>query len=245
MKRQVRRLHDAENECDHRLIAADLDGAAVLGELLGQLGTGAILVDAAGEIVAMSGAAGACIGEDLLIRDRRLAAEDPRTDRALARLIDRALGRDRGSTDDSVVVERRSVRPLIVRAVPLDARAGSVFRPARAMVIVLDAARPPLPSEAQLCSLFAFSHGEARLARRLAAGDMLATAAHVCGISYETARKRLKGAFDKTDTRRQSELVALLIRLGSIFGVTCGATAMTNHESRRAAGMSRQEMMLP
>src|SRR6185437_15449632 len=93
------------------------------------------------------------------------------------------------------------------------------------------------------CSLFAFSHGEARLARRLAAGDMLATAAHVCGISYETARKRLKGAFDKTDTRRQSELVALLIRLGSIFGVTGGATAMTNHESRRAAGMSQQEMM--
>jgi DNA-binding CsgD family transcriptional regulator len=84
------------------------------------------------------------------------------------------------------------------------------------MVIVVDAARVMLPTERQLSSIFGLSRGEAQLATRLAAGDNLATAAQNCGISYETARKRVKGAFAKTDTRRQAELVALLFRIGSI-----------------------------
>lgn len=222
MKRQVNR-YDAADEHD-RLDAA-FDAAAVLGDLLGQVGTAAILVDGAGEIVTMNSAARACIGRDLLITQRRLAVEDPRTDRALARLVDKALGRDCRSADDSIVVERLGTRPLIVRAMPLDAPARLLLRPARAMVMVLDAACVRLPTEAQLVSLFALSPAEARLAQRLAAGDTLATAAHVCGISYETARKRVKGIFDLTDTRRQAELVALLVRIGSIFPGAYGATA--------------------
>lgn len=88
----------------------------------------------------------------------------------------------------------------------------------RAIVTVLDAGRVNLPTESQLNSAFGLSRGEARLAIRLAASQTLDSAAGVCGISYETARKRLKAVFDKTDTRRQSELVALIIRIAMPAG---------------------------
>jgi DNA-binding CsgD family transcriptional regulator len=221
MMRQTGSRHeaDADDARDHRLVARAGDGADILGTLLAQLGTAAVLVDAAGGVVAVSAAARGCLGEALLIREGRLAADDPRTDRALVSLVDKALGRGRRATDETVIVERRNRRPLVVRAVPLDLRAASLFGPACAMLVVVDAACAPLPSEAQLSSLFALSHGEAQLARCLAAGDTLAIAAPACGISYETARKRLKSIFAKTDTGRQAELVALLVRIGSIFGV--------------------------
>jgi DNA-binding CsgD family transcriptional regulator len=201
---------------NHLMVVPAAARATALCELLGLMGTGAVLVDAAGGIVGMSAAAEACLDQGLMIRNRRLAAEHPRTHRALTGLIDKALERDRAPTDETVIVERHTARPLIVRAFALDRRAQSLFHPARAMVVVVDAARVTLPTEQQLSSIFGLSRGEARLATRLAAGDNLATAAQNCGISYETARKRVKGAFAKTDTRRQAELVALLISIGSI-----------------------------
>jgi DNA-binding CsgD family transcriptional regulator len=52
---------------------------------------------------------------------------------------------------------------------------------------------------------------ETRLAEALVAGESLRGAAERLGISYETARWYLKVVFQKTDTRRQSELVARLL----------------------------------
>ena len=69
--------------------------------------------------------------------------------------------------------------------------------------------------------------GLLQLAIRLAAGQMLDSAAAHCGISYETARKRLKVVFEKTDTCRQSELVALIIRIGTLAGAASVPTAET------------------
>ncbi|HLH92035.1 MAG TPA: hypothetical protein VKX28_26685 [Xanthobacteraceae bacterium] len=197
-------------------VAPAADGANALCGLLGLLGTAAILVDATCEIVGMTPAAGTCIGQELLIRNRRLAAEDPCTSRALTDAIGKALRRGRPSTADPVVIARDASQPLILRALPLDPRARSLFRPAHAIIVLLDAARGMLPTEAQLGDMFGLSAGEARLALRLAAGDRIEAAARACDVSYETARKRLKAAFEKTDTRRQAELVALLIRIGSI-----------------------------
>jgi DNA-binding CsgD family transcriptional regulator len=52
---------------------------------------------------------------------------------------------------------------------------------------------------------------EARLAARLAAGDELKTAAGELGIAYSTARTQLAAIFRKTETRRQGELVKVLL----------------------------------
>src|SRR4051812_24609566 len=59
---------------------------------------------------------------------------------------------------------------------------------------------------------FGLTAAEARLAVRLASGDTLTTAASESTVARETAHNQLKAVFAKTNTHRQSELVALLGR---------------------------------
>jgi len=53
---------------------------------------------------------------------------------------------------------------------------------------------------------------EARLAKALVSGATLAEYADASGLSINTARRHLSAAFSKTETKRQGELIALLIR---------------------------------
>jgi DNA-binding CsgD family transcriptional regulator len=216
------------NDC-FAMAMADPERTAALCELLQLLGTAAILVDREGEVVGLNDAARDCIGAGIQIRNRRLVAADPEGRRALAELIDWIRAGHDGCArhGEQVVVARRNLRPLILRTVPLHRGAAAMCAPARAIVLLLDPGRMCLPAESQLKRAFALSDGEARLTIRLAAGQTLAAAATLCGISYETARKRLKIVFEKTDTCRQSELVALIIRLGALAGVTRPAAGET------------------
>jgi DNA-binding CsgD family transcriptional regulator len=113
-----------------------------------------------------------------------------------------------------------------------------LFHPASAIVMLADASRVSLPTETQLKHAFGLSDGEARLVNRLAAGQTLEAAAGLCGISYETARKRLKIVFEKTDTRRQSELVALITRIGILAGAARAPSGDTMRPRARLPGLS-------
>ena len=64
--------------------------------------------------------------------------------------------------------------------------------------------------------LFKLTPAEARLAASVGEGSSLAEAANQLGIGRETARTHLKRIFSKTGTRRQSELVRLLV--GGVLG---------------------------
>jgi DNA-binding CsgD family transcriptional regulator len=68
----------------------------------------------------------------------------------------------------------------------------------------------PLPSD-RLQATFGLTEAEARLAALLAAGTELRAAATQLGITYGTARTRLAAIFQKTETRRQGELIKLLL----------------------------------
>ena len=70
-------------------------------------------------------------------------------------------------------------------------------------------------TEDDLRSTYGLTPSEIRLTLRLAAGDALRQAANEIGISYQTARTRLKFIFQKTGVRRQAELVLLVARGGS------------------------------
>ena len=96
------------------------------------------------------------------------------------------------------------------------------------------ASRAILPTESQVKSAFGLSSGESRLVICLAGGQTLQDAAHACGISYETARKRIKVVFEKTDTRRQSELIALVLRIGMLGGCAgrCGRASRYTPDRR-------------
>jgi DNA-binding CsgD family transcriptional regulator len=86
----------------------------------------------------------------------------------------------------------------------------AVFRPAVCIVIADPDGARTLPLE-RLHDAFDLTEAESRLAARLAAGEGLRSAAHSLGITYGTARARLAEIFQKTETRRQGELINLLL----------------------------------
>ena len=68
-----------------------------------------------------------------------------------------------------------------------------------------------MPQTTFLRAEFGLTPAEARLVLRLVAGDSLRSSAKELSIGYETARTTLKSIFQKTGTRRQAELVIVII----------------------------------
>lgn len=102
-------------------------------------------------------------------------------------------------------------RPYGISVAPLSRRAfSSSLRPAVCVVITNSDALRDLPIDS-LRGVFDLTEAEGRLAALLAAGEDLKTAAKELRITYGTARARLAEIFLKTETRRQGELVNLLL----------------------------------
>ena len=69
-----------------------------------------------------------------------------------------------------------------------------------------------MPQIEFLKNKFDLTPAEARLVVRLITGESLRPCAKALGIKYETVRTYLKSVFQKTKTRRQAELVLVVIR---------------------------------
>ena len=103
-------------------------------------------------------------------------------------------------------------RPFSVIVSPLS-QSSTLMTAARPAVCVLiaDPERQALLPENVLRNLFGLTRAEARLAMRLARGDALDVAAGELEIAYTTARTQLAVIFRKTGTKRQGELIKLLL----------------------------------
>jgi DNA-binding CsgD family transcriptional regulator len=111
------------------------------------------------------------------------------------------------------VVRRRDKRPVVIRILPIDGAARSPFLGARALLVFSDLCRKSGLQPDLLSQTFGLSPAEARLASLIATGISTELAAEELGLARETVRNQLKAVFSKTETHRQSELVALLSRL--------------------------------
>lgn len=74
---------------------------------------------------------------------------------------------------------------------------------------------PGTPAAAQLREQFGMTQAEANFALEIATGDGIQAAADRLSISMGTARTHLSRIFQKTETRRQAELVRILISAAS------------------------------
>ncbi len=86
---------------------------------------------------------------------------------------------------------------------------------ALAMIIVTDPEQSVSPSDKVLVDLYDMTPAEARVSALLADGMDINEVCKVLQITCNTARTHLKHIFSKTDTHRQSELVALIAKLPS------------------------------
>ncbi len=82
-----------------------------------------------------------------------------------------------------------------------------------ALFLIRSDEKPPF-SASRLQVVFALTPAEARLAENLVSGESLGEIAERLKVSRETLKSQLRSLFDKTDTRRQGELIARL--LGSV-----------------------------
>ena len=104
------------------------------------------------------------------------------------------------------------MQPLLVSICPISAEAQFGGR-SHALVFIEDVAAPAVPAIDKIRLAFALTASEARLALRIAIGEALRVAADAEGVTYETARTRLKSIFHKTGTTRQAQLAALLANI--------------------------------
>ena len=188
----------------------------VTSEALDRLPYGIVILDLGGKLLQANRMAQRLLraGDGLSVRHGRLVAAQTRERAGLDDLVRRVGGEPAATGAFQMTISRpKGGRPLSLSAISLSARPG-IFAVAEPTILVL-IADPEMsrPTQAQFVrSRYGLTRAEARLALSLLARHDLRRAAEEAGMTYETARWYLKTLFQKTDTRRQSELVGRLLR---------------------------------
>ena len=175
----------------------------------------AIALDQHGLVADVNAAAEAVFDQNINIKDRRLFVRNPDARTLLKNAVDqlKELPRLDSLALEPLIVPRIDKLPVIVRIWPFDGPAHQPGQEVRA-ILTLNALGPrPGPSAAILAKTFRLTPSEAKVACIIARGAPPDIAARELKISRETARNQLKSVFAKTDTHRQSELVALLLQV--------------------------------
>jgi len=137
-------------------------------------------------------------------------ADDERLQCLVAQALSPISGAAPGGTMRAARPSGKRPYALFVSPMPTRSPALSALRPAVCLVITDPDLHPPLAAH-RLRAAFQFTDAEAKLAALLVTGQSLRSAARTLGITYGTARVRLAELFAKTETRRQGELISLLL----------------------------------
>ena len=175
----------------------------------------ALTLDEAGCVVDLNAAARAILDNSITIKDKRIFFRDAESRARLREALEslRETPQLNPLIADPIIVPRKDKLPVILRIWPCACDAQASPEAAR-FVVTLNALGPkPGPQAPFLVKIFGFTASEARLACVMARGTPCNVAAQELNISRETARNQLKSIFAKTDTHRQTALVALLSQI--------------------------------
>ncbi len=192
-------------------------------ELLDQLGKAAILVDGACRVLFANRTAERILADQLGMRrdvEGVLRASLPSETCALHKLVaegaKRAGGDETGAGGSQRVWRGKSRAPLTVLVIPLRAATDWLgSRRTAAILFVTDPEHASGPTAAGLQYGFGLTRTEAAVAIEVLNGGGLKAAAARLGIAPTTARTHLTAVFDKTNTRRQADLVRVLLQKDS------------------------------
>jgi pSer/pThr/pTyr-binding forkhead associated (FHA) protein/DNA-binding CsgD family transcriptional regulator len=189
---------------DH--VLSDSGVAGVSAQVLDTLQLAVVLVSQEGRHILWANRSARAIlgrGEGLGVGPQGLQVADAFAGQRLRRLLSGTTGRDGGA----VQVPRADRKPLVLITSPLtQGRAGVVHA-----VFVTDPDAAIEAPVAALARLYGLTPTESEVAGELLAGRTPEELAEELGISIHTARTHVKHILAKTDTRRQSELVRLLL----------------------------------
>ncbi|HXK61662.1 MAG TPA: hypothetical protein PLP42_17385 [Acidobacteriota bacterium] len=202
-----RRLSGLQSESDY------------LGAALDRVPQGCIFLDHDGRVARMNRAAEELLnkGDGLCTHHGRLTAVFDIESRRLHELIQSALRgiRSDGQAGGVMAIARKSTeKPYIVRVFALRSPVTFVGAPrARVVLFVSDPGWHTETNEDLLQQLYGLTPAEAKITTLLGEGESLEKVSELLSITRNTAKSHLAKIFQKTDTRRQSELVRLLVSL--------------------------------
>jgi DNA-binding CsgD family transcriptional regulator/PAS domain-containing protein len=194
----------------------------LFSSVLSHLPFGIVLVDASSRILSLNEAAESLLSEcpGALYRKMGLfAAADPARQAGLRRLVAEACssrdGVGPGSGGDFLIDQKLSdggATTLAISVRPLTGLGRRAISAQPCAAIILRRLSPELPAGfvEEIRRVFDLTPKEANLAAGLAAGLSLKEIARDTGITFSTARTHLVRIFLKTETRQQSQLVAVL-----------------------------------
>jgi DNA-binding CsgD family transcriptional regulator len=170
---------------------------------------GGVLLDAAGNVLHINEVGRQILAEVVCGRPAGTTDLDRARD-AVKALLRSASKRLRVGGDTWIVIERTTIRQLVLHAVQVS---NGLRDEPHTVVILVDLQKSPRPNAQTLQDIFGLTPAEATLAVQIAAGGSLAVIASTNKVKIATARSQLASIFAKTHTRRQAELVALLARV--------------------------------
>lgn len=202
----------------HRTIADLQIEKDALAETLDRLALGVILIRDNGTVLMLNRSARSIVEKQdgIRLHHDRLCPCGPHQAESFQRLISRAIqGNCPGSnpTGGTLLLSRQSPKEplfLMVASIPApEYQTGR--RAAAAAIFVSDPGNGMQTPELILRQLYGLTRTEARIVSLLVQGKTVEEAAAELQSSPNTARTHLKKVFFKTDTRRQSDLIRLLL----------------------------------
>jgi DNA-binding CsgD family transcriptional regulator len=161
------------------------------------------------EAIEMTGA-----GRPICVLGRKLVAADRSLQPGLDRAVAMAVGGPRITT--LAPLSPGNARRQFMQIVPIPGRARDIFLSAAAIAVLIDLGSVRSYARLDASTIghaLALTDREADVAALLAEGMSLVDIARKLRLQVATTRVHLRNIFEKTGTRRQAELVALLGRL--------------------------------
>jgi len=188
-----------------------------MAEVMNRLAVGVMLVDREGRPIIRNRTADRLIASNdgLSISAGRLRAATPSDDAVLQRLLAEAIAgrRPSGRRERGMAISRPSDKrafPVLIAPL-LESEPGDAAEDAVASVIFGDPDERQAISPAVIRTFYDLTPAEAEIVALLVDGASLEEAAKRRGVAVNTVRSQLKAVFAKTDTRRQGELVRLVL----------------------------------
>ena len=158
-------------------------------------------------------------GDALHLSNGILSSIFPEQNRRLQVALSGAVAAGNGrnlTSEGALLIDRKSQRnPLRITVTPFLSPVPSSSAQLAALVFVSDPASRPQSRAATLRALYTLTPAEARVADLLLQGREMQEVASGLGLTLETARFHAKRVLSKTGTRRQTELMRLMLSLPS------------------------------
>jgi len=172
----------------------------------------AMVCDARGNILELNAEASRLIGPMVDVVNKTMNFRDANSSDRFHRMVASALKREQSFVNQALTAEvlDGQGRPLLIRAVSLEGKGRFVFSNASVLLLI----KPRVQTRSMiLAKTYRLTPTETRIVEALSSGISVQDIAANTGVKAETIRTQLKAIFSKTDTHRQSQLVALFSAL--------------------------------